>query len=214
MKSGMLAAEAVFEAISNNQSEATSYQERFENSWLHKELYETRNIHSYFKHGLIAGTILSGIDCILFRGKTFWNYHDKQQDHEKLLEISKVKKIEYPKPDGKISFDILTNLSRSATNHDHDQPAHLVLKVKLILLKFRMQANQRRLIYQNSEVLNNISVLQKFTNMLKKTEKRNYKSMLKIVYIAKLVTSKMLNKILITTSQSTEEVQIILPCKI
>ena len=129
MKSGMIAAEAVYDAILNNSTEASTYDEKFKNSWLHKELYETRNIHSYFKYGLIPGTILSGIDQLIFRGKTFWNFHDKKQDHEKTLEISKVKKIEYPKPDGKISFDILTNLQRSGTNHDHDQPAHLVLRV-------------------------------------------------------------------------------------
>lgn len=128
MKSGILAAEAVFEAIEKDQIEATSLTERFKSSWLYQELYETRNIHGYFKNGLFPGLFLSGLDLMFLKGKTPWDIHHRKPDNEKTLDISQVKPIVYPKPDGKISFDLLTNLARSGTNHDHDQPAHLKLK--------------------------------------------------------------------------------------
>ncbi|KAL9649831.1 hypothetical protein ABK040_009644 [Willaertia magna] len=127
MKSGMLGAEAVFEALNKDDEEAKTYTERFKSSWLHSELYRERNIRAYFKYGLIPGIVLSGLDSMILRGKTPWTVKLDHSDNKETLPINQVKKIEYPKPDGKITFDILTNLSRSGTNHNHDQPSHLRL---------------------------------------------------------------------------------------
>ncbi|EFC46516.1 electron transfer flavoprotein-ubiquinone oxidoreductase [Naegleria gruberi] len=128
MKSGILGAESVFEALTKDQVEASTFQERFKSSWLYNELYKERNIRSYFKYGLYPGLLLAGVDSIVFRGKTPWTVKMETLDNEHTKPISEVKKIEYPKPDGVISFDLLTNLQRSGTNHNHDQPAHLKLK--------------------------------------------------------------------------------------
>ncbi|KAG2377994.1 hypothetical protein C9374_008616 [Naegleria lovaniensis] len=132
MKSGILGAESVFEALVKDDVEASTFQERFKSSWLYTELYKERNIRAYFKYGLYPGLLLSGIDSIIFRGKTPWTVKMNTTDHAHTKPISEVTKIEYPKPDGKISFDLLTNLARSGTNHNHDQPAHLKLKDEAI----------------------------------------------------------------------------------
>jgi electron-transferring-flavoprotein dehydrogenase len=129
MKSGMLGAEATFEAFTKGQEEPVSYQERFEASWLKEELHGERNIRGYFKYGQWAGMVLSGFDSMIMRSKTPWDVRlGKHTDNEATLPIDQVKKIEYPKPDGVISFDLLTNLARSGTNHGHDQPSHLTLR--------------------------------------------------------------------------------------
>jgi len=128
MKSGILGAESVFEALTQDKVEASSFYERFHSSWLYEELYKERNVRAYFKYGLVPGVILTGIDSILLRGKSPFTVKIESPDHEHTLPISQVKPIEYPKPDGKISFDLLTNLARSGTNHNHDQPSHLKLK--------------------------------------------------------------------------------------
>ncbi|KAF0976619.1 hypothetical protein FDP41_004518 [Naegleria fowleri] len=132
MKSGILGAESVFEALVKDEAEASTFQERFKSSWLYTELYKERNIRAYFKYGLYPGLLLSGIDSIIFRGKTPWTVKMNTADHEHTKPISEVTKIDYPKPDGKISFDLLTNLARSGTNHNHDQPSHLKLKDETI----------------------------------------------------------------------------------
>ncbi|KAL0481932.1 electron transfer flavoprotein-ubiquinone oxidoreductase, mitochondrial [Acrasis kona] len=129
MKSGLMGAEATFEALQQGKDEPDTYQQRFESSWLYDELYSTRNIRNYFKWGTWPGMIMSGIDSMILRSKTPWDVHNHNQtDNECTLPIKEVTKIEYPKPDGITSFDILTNLARSGTNHQHDQPAHLQLR--------------------------------------------------------------------------------------
>jgi electron-transferring-flavoprotein dehydrogenase len=128
IKCGILSAEAVFEALEKGEVEATSFAERFKSSWLHQELWETRNIHGYFHNGLFPGLFMSGLDLMFLKGRTPWNLHHTSPDHKMTLPIDSVVPIEYPKPDGKISFDLLTNLSRSGVTHEDDQPGHLVLK--------------------------------------------------------------------------------------
>lgn len=129
MKSGMLGAEAVARALEEDTAEAVTYSQLFQNSWLHDELYSVRNFRPYFSHfGLYGGLLMSGIDALILRGKAPWTLNHKHADHEATLPLDKVTPIVYPKPDGKITFDLLTNLARSGTNHDHDQPAHLTLK--------------------------------------------------------------------------------------
>lgn len=126
MKSGIIGAEAILDALENDKIEANTFREKFDASWLGQELYKERNIRNYFKWGLVPGTLLSGIDSILFRGKTPWNVHgDGKEDYEHCKPINQVTPIQYPKKDNKISFELLTDLVRSNTNHDHDQPSHL-----------------------------------------------------------------------------------------
>lgn len=143
MKSGMLAGEAVFESLKDHQStmeseggvsqapdgtEPSSYQSKIESSWVWDELKQVRNFHPSFKYGLIPGAIYSGISAFLLRGKEPWTFKWNERDCDKTKPASECTPIEYPKPDGKLSFDILTNLVRSGTNHAHDQPSHLKIK--------------------------------------------------------------------------------------
>jgi len=132
MKSGMLAAEAAFEALTADGGDAgagelTGYAEAFRKSWVHGELHAARNVRPAFKWGLLAGSLNAGIDQMLFRGKAPWTLKHGHADHETLRKKSEATPIDYPKPDGEISFDRLTNVSFSATNHEEDQPVHLML---------------------------------------------------------------------------------------
>lgn len=129
MKSGMVAAEAIFEHFNqeNDSMEVSSYRSQLEASWLWKELETVRNIRPAFHWGLYPALIYSALDTYIFRGKAPWTLHHKP-DHTALKKARDCKKINYPKPDGKISFDRLTSVSFSATNHEEDQPAHLKLK--------------------------------------------------------------------------------------
>ena len=130
MKSGMLAAEAVHEALTGGdvgQGVLTSYVDLYENSWIAKELYKARNFRHYFRHGLLAGTILGGIELKVFRGNVPWTLAS-HSDHDKLKKASECKKIDYPKPDGVLTFDKLSSVFISNTNHAEDQPVHLKLK--------------------------------------------------------------------------------------
>ncbi|SMF26473.1 electron transfer flavoprotein-ubiquinone oxidoreductase [Pseudogulbenkiania subflava] len=142
MKSGMLAAEAVFELLSSDKgNEAVSYKDKFEKSWLHDELRSVRNIRPSFRWGLWPAMIYSAIDTYLFRGRAPWTLRHKHADHECLQEASLSCKIDYPKPDGVLTFDRLSSVFISNTNHSEDQPAHLRLKdasvpVEINLKKF------------------------------------------------------------------------------
>ncbi|MBT4016898.1 MAG: electron transfer flavoprotein-ubiquinone oxidoreductase [Alphaproteobacteria bacterium] len=130
MKSGMLAAEAVHEALTNGdegQGVLSSYVEKYEDSWIAKELYQARNFRHYFRHGLLAGTILGGVELKVFRGNVPWTLKS-HSDHDKLKKASECKKIDYPKPDGVLTFDKLSSVFISNTNHAEDQPVHLKLK--------------------------------------------------------------------------------------
>ncbi|MBO88681.1 MAG: electron transfer flavoprotein-ubiquinone oxidoreductase [Rickettsiales bacterium] len=132
MKSGMLAAEAAFEAIVSGRGsdELFEYREAFNKSWVYQELSDARNVRPGFKWGLYGGMIYAGIDQILFRGKAPWTLKHSHADHEATGRAENFQPIEYPKADGVITFDRLTNVSFSATNHEEDQPVHLTLKDK------------------------------------------------------------------------------------
>ena len=129
MKSGMIAADAVFAAVKAGRSadEVTEYPEQFRQSWLWQELHQVRNIKPSFSWGLWAAMAYSALDTYVLRGKAPWTLHHKP-DHEKLKPASECSKIEYPKPDGKVSFDRLSSVFISNTNHEEDQPCHLQLK--------------------------------------------------------------------------------------
>ena len=130
MKSGMVAAESAFAAISTGRAndDLAEYDLAFKNSWAGKELNTARNVRPSFKWGLLAGTIYTGIDQILLRGMAPWTLKHHGADHAQLKKASACTPIDYPKPDGEITFDKLTSVSFSATNHEEDQPVHLTLK--------------------------------------------------------------------------------------
>ncbi len=153
MKSGMVAADAVFDAIvgpgagagaegaegeasahsgpasSSAGFEPAKYEEDMQKSWVYDELRSVRNYHPSFKKGLLLGTMYSGLSAFVLRGKEPWTFkHKGKTDAECTEPAAQHKPIDYPKPDGKISFDLLTNLQRSGTNHEADQPAHLRIR--------------------------------------------------------------------------------------
>ncbi|MYN19010.1 FAD-binding protein [Rugamonas sp. FT107W] len=130
IKSGMLAAESVFEALgaSRQHDELASYPVAFEKSWLHEELHVARNVKPWLNKGLYLGSLMTGIDQLVFRGKAPWTLHHTHADHECLKPASQCTPISYPKPDGKLTFDRLSSVFISNTNHAEDQPIHLTLK--------------------------------------------------------------------------------------
>jgi electron-transferring-flavoprotein dehydrogenase len=130
IKTGMLAAEAVFEALAAGRSgdELSAYPAAFEASWLKEELHRTRNFKPWMDKGLAVGTLMFGIDQVLLRGRAPWTLHRSVPDHAKLKAAAECTPIEYPKPDGRITFDRLSSVFLSNTNHEENQPAHLRLK--------------------------------------------------------------------------------------
>lgn len=131
MKSGMVAAETAFEALAQGGTakELTDYPRRLlKESWLGEELYLARNIRPSFQYGTLFAFAYSGLDTYLLRGKAPWTLHFKHADNQTLKKASEAPKIDYPKPDGKISFDKLSSVFLSNTHHDEHQPAHLTLK--------------------------------------------------------------------------------------
>ena len=130
MKSGMLAAEAAFGALVDDGpgGTLTGYTQAFAQSWVHDELHQVRNCRPSFRWGLFGGTLFTGIDQVVFRGRAPWTLKHAHGDHETLVKAADAPRIDYPKPDNVITFDRLTNLAFSATNHEEDQPAHLTLK--------------------------------------------------------------------------------------
>ena len=141
MKSGMLAAEAAFAALNDgsDEKELVSYTTAFDSSWLKKELEEARNVRPAFKWGLFMGTLYAGLDQVLLRGRAPWTLKLGHVDNESLRKASNSKPIEYPRPDGVITFDRLTNVSFSATNHEEDQPIHLTLKDDSIPIQVNLE---------------------------------------------------------------------------
>ncbi len=129
IKSGMLAAEAAFDALGAERSrdELTAFPQAFRASWLHAELHKTRNFKPYMKKGLWLGALLFGIDQKLFGGKVPWTLHNSA-DHTTLKPAAECAKIAYPKPDGVLTFDRLSSVFLSNTNHEEEQPCHLQLK--------------------------------------------------------------------------------------
>ncbi len=130
MKSGMLAADAAFDAIIHDRAhdELSAYPTSFEKSWLHEELHVARNFKPWMSIGLYTGTLMVGIDQLVFRGKAPWTLHHTHSDHEMLKPAAECVPIVYPKPDGKLTFDRLSSVFISNTNHNEHQPAHLTLK--------------------------------------------------------------------------------------
>ena len=127
MKSGMIAAETIFEHL-NQQKDISIYEEKFKKSWLYEELHAARNVKPSFSWGLILGIIFTGIDQILFRGKLPFTLRHKHADHETLKDAKNMPKIDYPKPDNIITFDKTSSVYLTGTNHAENQPVHLKLK--------------------------------------------------------------------------------------
>ena len=130
IKSGMLAAEAVLSALSENRSNdiLTAYPSAFKNSWLYDELKRARNFKSWMSKGLYLGTLMVGIEQKLLGGNVPWTIHQRKADYEYLEPAKLHRIIDYPKPDGKITFDRLSSVFISNTNHEENQPSHLTLK--------------------------------------------------------------------------------------
>jgi electron-transferring-flavoprotein dehydrogenase len=130
IKSGMLCAESVAQALASDAppQELISYTQSFERSWLKEELHRARNFKPAMGKGLWMGTLLVGIDQVLFRGKAPWTLHTSKPDHAYLKPAADCQRIEYPKPDGQLTFDRLSSVFISATAHEENQPAHLTLK--------------------------------------------------------------------------------------
>ena len=130
MKSGMLAAQAVCDALQagRESDELSAYPEAFRSSWLHEELHRARNFKPFMSKGLYSGTLMVGLDQVVFRGKAPWTLHHHHADHETLKPKKDVEPIVYPKPDGVLTFDRLSSVFISNTNHNEDQPVHLTLK--------------------------------------------------------------------------------------
>ena len=129
MKSGMTAAEAIFDVLRDDSSspEITDYRSRLENTWLWDELHRVRNLRPSFRWGLWGGMLYSGLDTYVLRGKAPWTLHH-HADHAALKKASACPRLEYPKPDGVVSFDRNSSVFLSNTNHEEDQPVHLTLK--------------------------------------------------------------------------------------
>ena len=131
LKSGMLAGEAYADALlkgAEGGDALQAYPEAFKASWLWDELYRSRNFGpAIHKFGAVLGGAINFIDQNIFNGKAPWTLHDRTPDYATLAPASDAPRIDYPKPDGKLSFDKLSSVFLSSTNHEEDQPVHLVL---------------------------------------------------------------------------------------
>lgn len=133
MKSGMLAAEAAYPALVDTDASSIflyGYEDALRKSWIWQELKQVRNMRPSFHTplGIYGGIMYSGLEAFIFRGLEPWTFHHKGPDYAATKPADQCQKIEYPKPDGEISFDILTSVSRTGTNHEEDQPVHLQVK--------------------------------------------------------------------------------------
>jgi len=142
IKTGMLAAESIHEALAagdEGQNELSSYGEAVNNSWVHDELYRSRNFTpALHKLGTFLGAAFTFVDQNIFRGKLPFTWHYATPDHESLGKADEHPVIEYPKPDGVISFDRLSSVYLSSTNHEEDQPSHLVLKDAAVPIDYNL----------------------------------------------------------------------------
>ena len=141
MKSGMLAAESIFHALHNNTEdyELKDFESRFKESWLYDELYRSRNFGpAVHKFGTYLGGAYNTIDQNWFGGKLPFNIKDQHEDHAQLKLARECQVIEYEKPDNKLTFDRLSSVFLSNTNHEEDQPCHLKLKDSSIPLNVNM----------------------------------------------------------------------------
>ena len=137
IKSGMLAAQAAFEALAagRKSDELARYPEAFRESWLFDELWRARNFKQWMAKGLYTGSVMVGIEQWLLGGKIPWTLRQNHSDNESLRPASESSPIEYPKPDGKLTFDRLSSVYLSNTNHEENQPCHLTLKDASIPVK-------------------------------------------------------------------------------
>ena len=148
LKSGKMCAEAIFDALQGVDAEAEAahavyplleaYPKAFKESWLHEELNKARNFKQWFKKGLYVGALMTGIEQWLFKGKMPWTIHRTKADHESLKPAAECTKIDYPKPDGKLTFDRLSSVFLSSTHHDDNQPIHLTLKDASVPVKVNL----------------------------------------------------------------------------
>jgi len=128
IKTGMLAAESIFEALGTEKAE-TDFEQRVASSWVHEELHRARNFGpAQKKMGVLGGSAFAWLDQNVFGGRLPFTLHNRVPYHEGLLPADKAPAIDYPKPDGIISFDRLSSVFLSSTNHEEDQPCHLRLK--------------------------------------------------------------------------------------
>ena len=127
IKSGSCAAEAVARALADGGAECSAYDAEFRASWAYRELLQGRNVRPGFRYGRFWGTVHAGIDQILLRGRAPWTLRHGEPDHASLDDAAAASPITYPKPDGEITFDRLTNVAFSGTNHEEGQPCHLQL---------------------------------------------------------------------------------------
>ncbi|HEX4333831.1 MAG TPA: electron transfer flavoprotein-ubiquinone oxidoreductase [Usitatibacter sp.] len=130
MKSGMLAARSAFDALAagREHDELADYPNAFQASWLREELHRARNFKPWMSKGLYTGTLMVGIDQVVFGGKAPWTLAHRHADHEELQPKEAFTPIEYPKPDGVLTFDRLSSVFVSNTNHEEDQPSHLKIR--------------------------------------------------------------------------------------
>ncbi len=130
IKTGALAADAIFDALAAGRAHDVldAYPEAFRASWLHDELKKSRNFKQWFKKGRSIGTLMTGVEQWLLRGRIPWSLRHDTPDHACLKPASECPRIEYPKPDGKLTFDRLSSVFLSNTNHEEDEPVHLTLK--------------------------------------------------------------------------------------
>jgi electron-transferring-flavoprotein dehydrogenase len=138
MKSGIIAAETIFEKIKNG-SCLSIYEDKFKKSWAYKELHAARNVKPSFRWGLFMAILFTGLDQIIFRGKLPFTLKHKHADHETLKLSNRMEKIEYPKPDGKISFDKNSSVYLTGTNHRENQPTHLKLKDSNLPINYTLE---------------------------------------------------------------------------
>lgn len=134
IKTGMLAAEAAFEALvaERQHDELTTFSVAFEQSWLHDELNKSRNFKQWFKKGRTVGTLMTGIEQWLLKGNIPWTIHRTKPDYAMLKPADQCPRFEYPKPDGVLTFDRLSSVYISNTNHEENQPIHLTLKDRAV----------------------------------------------------------------------------------
>jgi len=130
IKSGMLAAEAAYEALAAGRAhdELAAFPDLFEQSWLYTELNKSRNFKSWFKYGLRVATFMNGFEQFGLKAAMPWTVHRDKPDHAYLKPAAECQPIDYPKPDGKLTFDRLSSVFISSANHEENQPSHLTLK--------------------------------------------------------------------------------------
>jgi len=142
IKTGMLAAESIHKALAGGDAgygDLEDYEAAVRDSWVHKELHRGRNFGpGLHKLGVFLGAAFAFIDQNIFFGKLPFTWHNREPDHESLLDAADAKQIDYPKPDGVITFDKLSSVYLSNTNHEEDQPSHLKLKNPALPIEYNL----------------------------------------------------------------------------